>query len=176
MQCSEELLRLAAKAGRLADQVSRESDVYRMAGRLNRLVQFQFSDLSEREITAFAEAHINQVTEAEDFFADDPHGFFRVHCAIAQVSYRMWEDLWNERHPDSFGKAWDGEDFDLMALWRAKVRTTIKDCRQDAVLAMSAEEYAAKLIAVGAGEQAAKDLADWLSEVAYELEETTGSC
>jgi hypothetical protein len=104
---SSQLLKIAVKTGRLAKEFSREPEAYRMAGRLNRLLQFQFSDLSEREVTAFAEAHINQAKAAEDPFADDPHGFYRLHCAIAQVSYSMWNDLWNENHPDRLGEAWN---------------------------------------------------------------------
>ena len=162
------LLKLATRAGQLAKQVSREPGEYRMAGRLSRLIRFEFSELSEREVTAFAESHIDLAKTAEDPFADDPDGFYPLHWAIARVSYRMWEDLWNVEHPDRFGEAWEGEDFVLMSIWREKVRTIIKECRQDAVFVMTAEQYAAKLIRAGAGEEAAEELTAWLSEVKYE--------
>ena len=168
MPCFNELLKLAAKARQLADQVSRETEEYRMAGRLYRLIQFRFSDLSEREVTAFAESHVDLAKTAEDPFADDPDGFCFLHCAIALVSYRVWEDLWNEKHPDRFGQAWDGEDFVLMSIWREKVRTIIKECRHDAVFVMTAEQYITKLIDAGASEEAAQGLAAWLSEVKYD--------
>jgi hypothetical protein len=163
-----ELMRLAAKAGRLADQVLREPEPYRMAGRLNRLIQFQLSELNEREISAFAEAHVDQAKGAQDAAANDPVAFYRLQCAIAVVSYHMWEDLWNEKHPDKFGEAWNGQDFALMSIWREKVRTMIQECRQGAVLAMTAEEYVAMVIESGASEEAAEQLAEWLSEVEYE--------
>jgi hypothetical protein len=158
---------LAAKAGQLADQVLRESEAYRLAGRLNRLVQFQFSDLNERELTTFVEAHVQSAKTGNDLFAGHPHRFYLLQSAIPQVSYRMWEDFWNEKHPDQIGKASHGQDFALMLIWREKVRTLIQECRQGAVLAMSAEEYIAKLTEDGASEEAAVDLAEWLSEVEY---------
>ena len=167
-QESAKLLKLATMAGQLANQVSREPEGYRMAGRLNRLIQFQFSDLSKREITSFAESHTDLAKTGENPFADDPDGFCPLHCAIARVSYRMWEDLWNMKHPDRFGEAWEGEDFVLMSIWRAKVRTIIKECRQDAVFVMTAEQYITKLIDAGAGEEAAQELGAWLSAVKYE--------
>ena len=68
ISCSGELLKIAAKAGRLANEVSRETEAYRMAGRLNRLVQFQMSDLNEREVTNFAEAHVQSAKTGNDLF------------------------------------------------------------------------------------------------------------
>lgn len=87
------------------------------------------------------------------------------HCAMTQVSYHMWEDLWNEKHPHRFEKAWDGEDFALMSIWRQKIQAMVKECRQGAALAMRAEEYVAKLIDNGASEETAVDLAEWLTEI-----------
>jgi hypothetical protein len=168
LDCSSELLMLAAKAGRLAGQVSRESEAYRLAGRLNRLVQFELSDLNEREITAFAEAYVVQAKETGDPFANDRGWFYPLQSAIASVSYRMWEALWDENHADQLGEAWHGQDFALMSIWREKVRTMIKECRQGAVLAMSAEEYVAKLIEDGANDETAGELAEWLLEIEYE--------
>ncbi len=62
-----------------------------MAGRMNRLAQFQFSDLTEREVTDFAEAHVVLATAGNDPLADCPGGFLLLQIAIAQVSYRLWE-------------------------------------------------------------------------------------
>lgn len=159
------LLSIATKARRLAYEVSREPRAYRRAGTLCRLIEFRFSSLNEREVTAFAEAHIEQAKWGEDPLADDPRGFCLLQIAIAQVSYHLWEYLWNEKHPNQFGKAWEGEDFALMSIWRQKILATIKQCRQGAVLAMSPEVYIAKLIESGASEETATDLTEWLSEV-----------
>jgi hypothetical protein len=54
-----------------------------------------------------------------------------------------------------------------MSIWREKIRAMVKECRQGAALAMSAEEYVAKLIEDGASEETAVDLAEWLSKVEY---------
>jgi hypothetical protein len=162
---ASQLINIAAKAGKLAHRVSREPEGYRMAGRLNRLAQFQFSDLTEREVD-FAEAHVVLATAGNDPFADYPGGFLLLQTAIAQVSYRLWEDLWNDKHPESFGKAWEGQDFGLMSVWRTRVREMIADCHLHALLTMATGEYVAKLI--GAGEEEAQELAEWLADVKYE--------
>lgn len=164
MQASA-LLSIATKARELANEISREPTAYRRAGTLCRVIESRFSGLSEQEVTAFAEAHVEYARWAEDPFSDDPRGFCLLQMAIAQVSYHLWEDLWNEKHADHFGKAWEGEDFALMSIWRKKILATIKQCRQGAVLAMSPEVYIAKLIESGASEETATDLAEWLSEV-----------
>lgn len=165
---ASEWINIAAKAGKLACQASREPEGYRMAGRLNRLAQFQFSDLTEREVTDFAEAHVVLAAMGNDPFADYQGGFLLLQIAIAQVSYRLWEDLWNDKHPESFGKAWEGQDFALMSVWRARVRETIADCRLHAVFTMATEEYVAKLIGAGISEEGAQELAEWLADVKYE--------
>lgn len=167
MSAATQLLNIAVRAGNLAYDTSRSAESYRLAGRLSRLVQFRLSDLSEREVTAFAEAHVQSAKTGNDLFAGHPHSFYLLQSAIAQVSYRIWEDLWNEKHPDQIGKAWHGQDFALMSVWREKVIVMIKDCRQHAVLALNPEEYVAELTEDGASEEAAVDLAEWLWEVEY---------
>ncbi|HWH58858.1 MAG TPA: hypothetical protein VN682_14600 [Terriglobales bacterium] len=97
-----------------------------------------------------------------------PSGFYPLQLAIAQFSYRIWQDLWNEKYPDRFGQAWEGEDFQLMSAWREDVRRMIIECGQGAVLAMNAEEYVAKLIAANATGEAAEEMAEWLSELKYQ--------
>jgi hypothetical protein len=59
----DKLLQLAAKAQRLALQISNESEVCRLAGRLCRLVQFSYSEFTEREVEAFAAARIFQIED-----------------------------------------------------------------------------------------------------------------
>ena len=86
------------------------------------------------------------------------------------VSGRLWEDLWNDKYPDRFGQAWNGQDFALMSVWREKVRAMIEECGQDAIFAMTAEEYVAKLIDASADEEAVETLVDWMSNVLYESE------
>jgi len=169
---ADELLNIAIKVERLLYKVSREPEECRLAGRLNRLIQFPMSELTEEEIVTFAESHVRLAMAKHDLFLDRS-GFYPLQLAIARVSYRMWEDLWNEKHPDRSGKAWEGEDVSLMWVWREKVLVTINECHQGAVLVMSAEEYAAELVATGADEEAAADLSEWLLEVMYE--ETTPS-
>lgn len=94
-------------------------------------------------------------------------GFGLVQTAIVRSSRHLWEDLWNDKHPDRYGQAWDGEDSDLMRVWREKVQAMIKDCRQEAVLGMTYNDYAAKLIDDGASKETAEELADSISDVVY---------
>ena len=160
-----ELLNIATKVGRLADQVSRESKASRITGRLIR---------DEHDVEALAESHILLARAGDDLLADDSLGFVRLQLAMAQVSYRLWEDLWNEKYPDRFGQAWEGEDIELMSVWRKDVRVMVKECRQGGIFTMPAKEYVAKLIDCGASKETAEEQADWMSKVRYEG--TTGSC
>ncbi len=98
-----ELLKISAKAGQMAYRASHESEAYRLAGRLNRLVQFQISELVEEEIAAFAEAHV-YLASIGDPLVGGPSAFYWLQAAIAQVSYRIWEDLWNDKHLRASGK------------------------------------------------------------------------
>ncbi|MFY9582915.1 MAG: hypothetical protein WAR21_00305 [Candidatus Acidiferrales bacterium] len=164
------LVNIAAKAGQLAYQASGEPEAYRLAGRLFRLLEIPVSDLQGQEVAAFAQAYVHHAKAGNDVFSGDPHHFLLLQCAVAQVSYPLWEQLWNDKHPDRFGQGWEGEDFALMSVWREKVRATIRECRQYAVFAMPCEEYVAKLIDAGASEEAVEMLVDWMSNVLYESE------
>jgi len=44
------LINIAIKAGSLAYEISRSDKSYRLAGRLNRLIQFPMSELGEEEL------------------------------------------------------------------------------------------------------------------------------
>ena len=133
------------------------------------------TDLEDQKAIAFAEAHVYQAKAGVDPFAGDPRGFFLLQCAMAIISFRIWEDLWNEKHPEQFGQAWDAADFALMPVWREKVRTMITECGQQCVFAMTAEEYQVRLFDAGADEETAKELVSWMS-VLYEQGEGTGVC
>ncbi|MFY9585379.1 MAG: hypothetical protein WAR21_12910 [Candidatus Acidiferrales bacterium] len=157
------LINIAAKAGQLAYEASREPETYRLAGRL-------FRDEIGHDVEAYAEAVVYQARNRNDPYADDPRHFLLLQVFMQMVSYRLWEDLWNDKYPDRLGQAWDGEDFALMSVWREKVRALIEECRQDAIFAMTAEEYVAKLIDASANEEAVEALVDWMSNVLHESE------
>jgi len=91
--------------------------------------------------------------------------FLIIQIAIRMGIDELWEDLWNEKHPDRFGQAWEGEDFDLMKAWREKAINMITDCRQEAVLDMARDTYVTRLMEAGASEEHAQHLAEGLSEV-----------
>jgi len=159
---NSELLDLATKANQLASQVSRHEESYRAAGRLAR---------DPHDIDALSEAIVQGAKEADGVLADfmrAPEMFVLSQLALSHVSNRLWEDLWNETHPDRFGQAWDGEDFALMSVWRVKVRAMIQGCSRGFVLATTTDEYIAKLIKAGANEETTKELVNWMSEVMYE--------
>lgn len=170
----DKLLTIAGKAQDLAFRISSEAETYHFSGRPGRLAQFPGSELTDEEIVAYAAAYIDQGVSTNDPFAGHPLHFLFLQCAIAQVSYLMWEELWSEKHPDHYGKAWEDQDFELMAVWREKVRGLLEKCGQDAVLVLTAEEYAAQLIGAGASDQVVDALIDWMSEV--RCEGTTGPC
>ena len=152
------LFQLATKAGRLASRASRESELHRIAGRLIR---------DPRDLDALSQAIVYEA-KAEGHVLPDHlktgTGFLLLQFAIARVSDLYWEDLWNEAHPHRFGHAWDGEDIELMSIWRENVRTLIKECHQEWLFLVSnAEEYMARLVDAGASKEDAEELADWLS-------------
>jgi hypothetical protein len=93
-------------------------------------------------------------------------GLLLLQFAMKRVSGVEWENLWNDAHPDRFGQAWEGEDFQLMSVWREKARTMIKECHQEWILAVGdADEYIGKLLEAGSSKEAAEELADWLGHV-----------
>jgi len=154
-----ELLNVAAKARRLASQTSPEWEKYRLAGWLAR---------DPHDGAALCEAILRGAKVGDDLSAayiETPHGFFHLQLAIAAVSERLWEYFWNEKHPDRVAQAWDGADFALTSIWRKHVREIFSKCRQDAVLAMTPEQYAAKLTGAGATEAAAEMLLARLSVI-----------
>lgn len=157
---SSALLALATKANRLASRVGRESELRRVAGRLVR---------DPHDLDALSRSMVYEAKEERCKLPDylkTGTGFLLLQFAIAQVSYLCWEDLWNDAHPHRFGQAWDGEDFELMSIWREKVRTIIMECHQEWLLLVSdADEYTVRLVDAGASKQAAEELADWLSNV-----------
>jgi hypothetical protein len=105
-----------------------------------------------------------------EWFANGP-GLVQLQLAIAQVSDLYWEDLWNDTHPDQFGQSRDQDDFELMPVWREKVRKLIEECHQEWLLTVDApEEYKETLMAAGASDGAADRLVDWLSMVRSEQE------
>jgi hypothetical protein len=154
-----ELLRLATKANQMALRVSRENETRRVAGRLAR---------DPHDADALSQAIVREATEGGVLagWRETDEGLLLLLSAIAQVSYLCWEDLWSEAHPDRLGQAWSGEDFDLMSVWRERVRTIIRDCRQEWLFTVSdPDQYMGKLAEAGADGKQAEELADWLSNL-----------
>jgi hypothetical protein len=96
---------------------------------------------------------------------ETPEGFALVQCALAEVSRHLWEEMWDSAHPEQRSHAWEGDDAGLMSLWCENVRALIKDCHQDAMLAITAEEYYERLTAAGLSDEAAEALAGWFSTI-----------
>jgi hypothetical protein len=57
-----------------------------------------------------------------------------------------------------------GDDFVVRAVWRENGRALIKECHQEAILAMTADEYCDKLTTAGESEEVAEVLAAWISK------------
>jgi hypothetical protein len=156
------LLHLATKANRLGSRLRWESELNRVTGRLIR---------DPHDLDALARSTVYEAKAGGGVLSDSLKtgtGFLLMQFAIARVSDLCWEDLWNEKHPDRFGHAWDGGDFELMSIWREKVRAIINECHQQWLFRISdGEEYMARLVDAGASKEYAEELADWLSEVRY---------
>jgi hypothetical protein len=154
-----ELLNIAIRVEAPTSKVSQESQTYRIAGRLAR---------DPYDVGALSKAIVNDA-KGEHAFATTTIGVTIYHAllqhAMREVSMHVWEELWNEAHPDQFGLGLEGEDIVLMSVWREKVRAMIKECHQGAILAMTVEEYFDYLTAGGVSEEDAEALADWILEI-----------
>jgi hypothetical protein len=154
---NSELLQLATQAKRIASRVSSESESRRLAGRLAR---------DPCDVDALAGATV-QLAKGSGIFAsylkEDPDGLLILQLAIAHMSDLCWQDLWNDAHPDRFGQ--DGEDFELMPVWRERVHAIIKECEQEWVLECHVDDYDGTLIEAGADEGAVEPLIERLLEV-----------
>ena len=141
-----ELMKVAEKTDTLVRQAWGESKEGRITGRLAR---------DPYDFGALCYAIVEGVKNADAFSFEITGGqndWLLLQVSMMQLSYAMWEVLWNETHPDRFGEACAGEDFDLMSVWRQKVRTMIRECRQEAILAMTVEEYFDQIAGIGRGE------------------------
>jgi len=156
---AKKLLNLAARAEALGMQDWQESHTYRIAGRLAR---------DPHNVGALFEAIIDGAKSGDavtSMLVRTPVGHALLQQAMCQVSMHLWEGLWNTAHPDRFGQAWEGQDYDLMSVWRKEVQVMIRQCHQEAILCMTAEEYFDSLITIGESEEVAEDLASWLEGV-----------
>jgi hypothetical protein len=102
--------------------------------------------------------------------------FYIIHAVVHEIGQRWWEHLWDEKHADRPGGAWQGQDFDLMRVWREKMRGLLRDCRQDAVFDMDYEGFITTMTDAGANPKEAEQAADWLADVMWEDEGDTPSC
>jgi hypothetical protein len=158
---NSKLLELVAKANRLVTDLNGLTELQRFAGRVAR----DPDDLDGGSYVFHA--------RSESFLAEGLKtgtGLLLLHCEMVELSYLKWERLWNKTHPDRFGQGSDGEDFELMSVWRQEVRTLIEECGQGWMLEVAgAEQYIETLQEAGAtielADELAETLVDWLGEV-----------
>jgi len=154
-----ELMEVAAKTDMLSREAWKESKKDWITGRLAR---------DPRDVGAICHAIVEFVKNFGAFsfeILEERDSWFLLQISMMEVSHTMWERLWDEARPDRYGEAWDGVDFELMSVWRQKVRTMIRECHQGAILAMAVEEYILQLSTVGRSKKDAEALADWIWEV-----------
>jgi hypothetical protein len=157
--CLHELMKVAEKTDTLAREAWEESKAHRITGRLVR---------DPEDVGALCYATVERVKKGDAFFLEltgGQDGWLLLQISMEQVSYAMWEQLWNDAHPDRFGGAWDEEDFDLMSVWRKEVRAMIKECDQEDILVMTVEEYFDQLTETDEGKEVADQLAGWISMI-----------
>lgn len=149
---------LMAKVNQIAQQSSKEEEVWRAIGRMAR---------APHDIDVLLQATL-QIAQARDGCYQSTLGIEALQYALGYESNRSWERLWDEAHPDQLGQAWDGEDFALMSIWRKKVRILVQECHQELIFSMTTDEYKAWLTGLGCDEEIVGHLAEWRSEVMYE--------
>jgi hypothetical protein len=137
---ASELINIAVKAGKLAYQASREPEEYIMAGRMNRLAQFQFSDLTDeksptslkrmlflrrratillpiaREVSCCSRSPSRRyLTDSGKYFEGHPILFRDVELSLAQTIKTIEDAIttFNEylnSRADLFRQEWDREE------------------------------------------------------------------
>jgi tRNA-binding EMAP/Myf-like protein len=78
-----------------------------------------------------------------------PSDFVAISAALYFRAWDLWERLWVGKHPDRADESQTGEDFDLMPVWRAKVRDLFAKHHMAHVLDMDPQAYMDKLMAEG---------------------------
>jgi hypothetical protein len=88
-----------------------------------------------------------------------------LYCAFEHRSQILWESLWNEKHPDRIGQAWDESDFELSLMWKQRIRAMFTQCGQGAVLTLTGGEFVTRLSDAGGKEELINALAPWFQEI-----------
>jgi hypothetical protein len=154
-----ELLEISARAQRLGQQASAEPQAYLTLGRLAR---------DPHDMDAISRSIIDVARRGDFDFSkidETPRGYISLQYALWHSSMLLWEEMWNDAHPDQFGCAWHMNDPALMSLWRERVRNMIKECHVDAILALSRDEYLNRLAMAGMCEKDAIALAEWIAKI-----------
>ena len=126
-----ELLEISTKVENLYVQAYAESESLRLAKRLVR---------DPQDLWAISKVIINAAKKdgiLGSLFAEIPMGRFLLHSAIQVQSMCIWEERWNQAHPDQFGLGLEREDATLMPLWREEVRGIIEECGERSILSIN---------------------------------------
>src|SRR5580658_2133148 len=89
-----DLLNIVAKIEEITMRALPKQPNYRMAARLSR---------DPHDLGALSEAIVVGTKNGDPFFSnltEVPRGMALLHCAIREVTKRLWEQMWNEAHPD----------------------------------------------------------------------------
>ena len=151
-----ELLEISTKVENLYVQAYAESESLRLAKRLVR---------DPQDLWAISKVIINAAKKdgiLGSLFAEIPMGRFLLHSAIQVQSMCIWEDVESSpSRPIRIGTR--REDATLMPLWREEVRGIIEECGERSILSINPEDYIAEMISMGASQEVAEALADWVS-------------
>lgn len=82
-----------------------------------------------------------------------------LHCALCEKSMERWKDLWQAKHPDRPDEYEDGEDEDLMGVWRECLRQLFAEYGQGWVFDMKPREYFKHFVTKGTEKDTAELLA-----------------
>jgi hypothetical protein len=146
-----ELLRLAAKANGLATRLRDDVERPRLAARVVRHPE----DVDARALSIVYDVkHDGSLADA--WRSDE--GLVFLHCAIAQTTQLIRDDLWYDIHPDRLDQ--------LRAIWQERAVAAIRECGEEWILEVeNRDEYIQVLLATGADKETAEGLADWLDNV-----------
>ena len=122
---------------------------------------------AKEALETLAKAYEHEDTEAIMerilFNAKAAKGFVMIQAALFMKSQGLWEELYNKKHPDRVGQAWEDTDPDLMFVWHDMLKDLFREHYQEDALNMSADEYRGKIHEFTDNEEVAETLIDYFT-------------
>ena len=125
--------------------VPRFKELAQLAAEL-RLPKTDAEEALETLSKEYEQEDTERIMETILFNAKAAKGFAMIQAALFMKSQRLWEELYNKKHPDRVGQAWEDTDPDLMFVWLDMLKVLFREHYQEDVLNMTSDEYRGKVL------------------------------